>query len=335
MSGVKNQGNRWVRAVKGAMLAATVSSLAATVQAQEFPTKPIRVVVPYPLGSSPDIVARIVSQHIPPLAGQSVIIDNRPGGGGVIGISELMRSHPDGYTLLAADQGQWAIYPAMQTNAPYDPVRDFAPVALVFTASPFFITRTSYPAKDMRELVAAARAKPGEVRYSSFGIGSVAHLGVETLAANLGGLKFIHVPYQGGVPAVEALLRGDVEFTVLTIGTVLPHLQAGKLRLLAVVSGSRVKAQPAIPTVAEAAGLPGYDFGAPAGWVARSGTPRAVLEKVAGYIAKIAQYPDVAERAASFGLEMTPSTPDQLAERIRGDVIRMAQAVKISGAKAE
>ena len=203
MFGLKNQRSCWVRGVIGAALTATITSLTAAVQAQDFPTKPIRVVVPYPLGSSPDLVARIVSQHIPALAGQSMIVENRPGAGGVIGISELMRS------------------------------------------------------------------------------------------------------------------------------------PAGKPRLLAVVSGSRVKSQAAIPTVSEAAGLSGYDFGAPAGWVARSGTPRPVVEKIAGYIAKIAQYPDVAERAASFGLEMTPSTPDQLAERIRGDGIKMVHAVKIAGARAE
>ncbi len=313
---------------------ASLTALAQPVTAQDFPSRPLRVVVPYPPGSSPDVVSRLLASHLPQVLGQGAVVENRPGGGGVAAILDMMRAPADGYTVLAADMAHWGIYPAMQPNAPYDPLRDFAAIGVIFTGMPYFSVRSASPARELKDLVAMARAKPGELRYASFGVGSQAHLVVEALAAEVG-MKVVHVPYQGGVPALESLLRGDVDFSVLALGHVTPHVKTGALRVLAVVGPARSKAMPGVPTVAEAAGVPGFNFGAAAGWITRSGAPKANIDKLSAAMARVAQIPEFIEKASSFGAEPTPSTPEQMAEIIRNDVKKMAQAVKVSGASTQ
>lgn len=306
------------------------SVLATVAGAQDYPAKPIRVVVPYPPGAGPDFVARLLAQRIGPMTGQSVVVENRAGSGGVPAILEMMRSPADGYTVFASDQGHWSIYPAMNSNAAYDPQRDFAPVSLVLYAVQFIVSRTSFPAKDLGELIARARAVPGEVRYSSYGVGGLAHLTVEAFASDLG-LKLLHAPYPGGVPAMEAVLRGDVDFSVLSIGQFQPHVHSGKLRPIAVVTPPRHKALPNVPTIAEAAPLPGFEFPAVAGWVLRAGTPRPLVDRLSALVAKAEQSQEVIEKMEGFGFEARYSTPEQMAEQMRSDYRKMARIVRALG----
>ncbi len=301
--------------------------------AQTYPAKPVRVLIPYNPGGSPDLLSRLVAQHLTPLLGQGFVIENKAGGGGVPAIMDMLNAPADGYTLLSADLGQWGIYPAVQTNAPYDAVRDFAPVGLIFTSIPFLIVSGTSPAKDLRELVAMAKAKPG-MAYGSMGVGALTHLEAEAFAAGMG-LSFTHVPYKGGGAAVEAVMRGDVAFTITALGTFAGQLKSGAVRILATTHARRMRAMPEVPTVQEAVGLQGYHFAGTAGWIAKAGTPKSVIDRLSTVLMRVASYPELAERGLALGVEMTPSTPEEHADIIRSDVKRLADAVRISGARAQ
>lgn len=314
-------------------LAFAVAGFAALAQAQDYPVRQIRVIIASTPGSAPDFIARLLSQHMSPMLGQQILVENRGGGGGVPAVMELMNSQADGYTIFHTDASQWAIFPAMQ-NVPYDALRDFAPIGLVFTAPTFVAVGKTVPVNDLKELIALAKAKPGTLNYASFGMGSFAHLVCAAFSA-AAGITTTHVPYKGGVEAVSSVAAGDTSFTIMTQGVIAPHQKAGNVKVLAVLTATRFRGAPQVPTVAEAGGPANFSFGATSGWVARSGTPKPVIDKVAGLLSKAAVSPEVQEKALTFGLEMTPSTPEQLGEIMRAEVKKYGEVVRMTGLKQQ
>jgi len=321
---------RGIKSILGCLL--IVSCFASSACAQDFPVKPVRIIVGYVPGGAPDFIVRLLAQPMGAALGQPILVENRAGGSGVPAILEMMNSPADGYTVLNADPSHWAIFPAIQPGLPYDAVRDFAPIGLAFISAAFVAVRTSSPVKDLRELIALAKAKPGELQYGTPGVGSVTHLSLGTFGS-LTGMNIQHIPYKGGGQTLEALLRGDIAFTMTTMGLLAPHVKAGNLRVLAVANTARFEAYPDVPTIAEAAGLPGFGFSPTSALVARAGTPRPIIDKLSAALGKAALRPDVVEKALASGNQMAPGTPEQLAEIIRTDIKKYAEAVKIVGVK--
>jgi tripartite-type tricarboxylate transporter receptor subunit TctC len=287
--------------------------------AQEWPLKPVRMVVPYAAGGLPDTMTRTLAQRLAETLGQQIVVDNRPGAGGISGSELVAKSAPDGYTLLVADVGQVAINPHLYPRLPYDPLKDFAAVSLVGTSSLFLVVHGSIPAASFAELVALAKARPGALNYGSSGNGSIHHLATEVLKASLG-LDIVHVPYKGTGQAVPALLGGQVK--------------AGKLRLLAVSTAKRSPEAPAVPAIAEL-GVPGYDFAPEIGIVAPAATPEAIVQKLSAEIARAARHPDTVQRFVPLGIEPVGSTQEYYAAAIRAAYEKYGRAVKISGARVE
>lgn len=304
------------------------------VQAQDFPSRRIRVLVSTGAGGTPDTVSRLVSQQMSSAFGQPVVVENRMGAGGTAAVAELLNSPPDGHTVFMSDVGQWAIFPAMQLKPPYDPLRDFAPIGLVFTSNVFIASRADLPAKTLRELIELAQSRPGAINYATPGIGSYHHLVMEYLASKVGA-KFTHVPFRASSEGMESVLRGDTQLILNSVTSLAPHVKTDKVRLLAVLSSARAKLHPDVPTAAEAASLPGFGFPGTAGFVARAGTAKPIIDRLSGALVKALQQPEVIERINSLGTEATPSTPEQFAELMRADIKKYAEAIKLAGVKAQ
>ena len=302
-------------------------------RAQDWPAKPVRMVVPYAAGGLPDTMARILSVRLGEALGQQVLIDNRGGAGGIAGTDLVAKSLPDGYTLLVADVGQVAINPHVYARLPYDPLKDLVPVSLIGTTSLFLVANPSVPARTFTELVALARSSPGQLNYGSSGTGSIHHLATEALKAALK-LDIVHVPYKGMGQAVPALLGGQVAFLYSALPAIESHVKAGKLTLLAISTPRRSAQAPDVPTVEEL-GLPGYDFAPEIGMLAPAGTPAPIVIRLAAEIARAAKNPDVAQRFQQLGIEPVGSTPEAYGARIRAAYDRYGQVVKIAGVKAE
>lgn len=302
-------------------------------RAQDWPAKPVRMVVPYAAGGLPDTMARILSVRLGEALGQQVLIDNRGGAGGIAGTDLVAKSLPDGYTLLVADVGQVAINPHVYARLPYDPLKDLVPVSLIGTTSLFLVANPSVPARTFTELVALARSSPGQLNYGSSGTGSIHHLATEALKAALK-LDIVHVPYKGMGQAVPALLGGQVAFLYSALPAIESHVKAGKLTLLAISTPRRSAQAPDVPTVEEL-GLPGYDFAPEIGMLAPAGTPAPIVIRLAAEIARAAKNSDVAQRFQQLGIEPVGSTPEAYGARIRAAYDRYGQVVKIAGVKAE
>ena len=302
-------------------------------RAQDWPAKPVRMVVPYAAGGLPDTMARILSVRLGEALGQQVLIDNRGGAGGIAGTDLVAKSLPDGYTLLVADVGQVAINPHVYARLPYDPLKDLVPVSLIGTTSLFLVANPSVPARTFTELVALARSSPGQLNYGSSGTGSIHHLATEALKAALK-LDIVHVPYKGMGQAVPALLGGQVAFLYSALPAIESHVKAGKLTLLAISTPRRSAQAPNVPTVEEL-GLPGYDFAPEIGMLAPAGTPAPIVIRLAAEIARAAKNSDVAQRFQQLGIEPVGSTPEAYGARIRAAYDRYGQVVKIAGVKAE
>ncbi len=301
--------------------------------AQDWPVKPIRMVVPYAAGGLPDTMARLVAQRVAESVGQAVVVDNRPGAGGISGSELVAKSAPDGYTLLVADVGQVAVNPYLYARLPYDPEKDFVAVSLMGTSTLFLVVNTQVPATSFAELIALARAEPGKLNYGSSGTGSIMHIAIEVLKAALG-LDIVHVPYKGTAQAVPALLGGQVALLYSALPSIESHVKAGRVRLLAVSTARRSPEAPEVPTVAEM-GVPGYDFAPEIGVLAPAGTPAAVVQRLSAEIARASQQPEVVRRFAQLGIEAVGSTPAAYAAVIRASQEKYAKAVKISGARAD
>ena len=292
------------------------AALAAPVFAQTYPTKPIRIVVHFPPGGPTDLVARSVGAKLTEAWGQQVLVDNRPGAAGVIGVDAVVRAAPDGYTLLLATGGSMSIAPALGTKTPYNVFTDLAPISLLVINPQILVLHPSVPANSVRELVKLARSKPGQINYASVGPGSPNHLGVEMLKS-MTGIDMVHIPYKGTAPAVTDVLAGHVSLMFNSLPSVLPHVRAGRLKGIAVGSAKRSPAAPDIPTVAET--VPGFEYVTWYGLFAPAATPKELIAKLNAEVVRILQDKEVAQRFARESAEPAPGTPEQLAKFMRAE----------------
>jgi len=315
------------------LLTGAVAGIGAA-SAQDFPVRPVRMVVPYAAGGLPDTMTRLAAVKIIEILKQQVVVDNRPGAGGIGACELVANATPDGYTLLIADVAQTAINPALYAKLPYDTLRDFAPVSLMGTSAQFLTANASVPANSLKELIALVKAKPGQIRYGSGGIGSVHHLSMEALKTPLG-LDIIHVPYKGNGVAIPAMIGGEVALVFSALPAIEGHLKAGRVKLLAVNTQKRSPQAPNVPTVGEVTGIKDYDYPPAIGVLAPAKTPKAVINKLAAAIAKAVHHPDVAGRYITLGIEPVGNTPEQYLAQTRVDIAKYAKAVKASGVKVE
>ena len=308
-------------------------ALAAWAQAQNYPLKPIRLVTPYAPGGTADILSRVVAQKLSEAWGQQVVIDNRPGASGMIGADIAAKAAPDGYTLLMAYTAEIAITQSLFKNMPYDPVRDLAPVTLAATTPMIFVVHPSLPAANVRELVALAKARPGQLPYASAGNGSPAHLAFELLQRSAG-ITITHVPYKGAAPALTDLLGGHVVMYFSGMPPAMPHVKAGKLRAIAVSTAKRSPAAPEVPAVAES-GVRNFDISTWFGVLVPAATPPDVIGKLNAEISRALTLPDVKERLAREGAETAPNSPAQFGRFIQSEIAKFAAIIKTSGARAD
>jgi tripartite-type tricarboxylate transporter receptor subunit TctC len=308
-------------------------AIAGAVHAQGYPTRPVKVVVPYAPGGLPDTIARLVGTKLGESLGQQIVVENVGGAGGINGVTEVVKAAPDGYTLLVADVGQIAINPHLFSKLPYAPLKDLAAVSLIGTSPLYLVAHPSVPANSLKELVALAKAQPGKLNYGSSGIGSIHHLATEALKAGFG-IDIVHVPYKGTGQSVPALLGGQVSLLYAALPSIAGHLKDGKVKMLALSAAKRSPQTPDVPTVAES-GIPGYDFVAEIGMLAPAGTPRDVVSRLAGEVAKAVKQNDVVQRFAQLGIDPVGSTPEAYAETNKADYEKYAKIVKATGAKID
>ena len=303
-------------------------------QAQDFPSRPVRFIVPYAAGGSGDLLARLLGTRLASLWGQQVVVDNRAGGGGLIGTDAAARSEPDGYTLYLATDGPLTIAASLYKRVPYDWKRDFAPVSMMAMGYQVLIVKPSLPAKSLQELIALARQKPGQLNYASIGIGSAPHLGAE-LFKSVAGVDITHVPYRGSsAQAITALLAGDVDMFLVGTSTAVPHIQSGALRGVAVTARNRVDGLPDVPTFAEA-GLPGVDVSLWFAVLVPSGTPSAIIKKLNADIVQVVAEPEFKQALKARGFEAVSSTPEQLAEFMDKDYVKFRNLIQKLGLQVE
>jgi tripartite-type tricarboxylate transporter receptor subunit TctC len=293
--------------------------------AQPYPSKPVRLVVPFAPGGTTDVLARLMGQKLSEALGQQFVVENRPGAGGNIGTELAVRAPADGYTLVMSFDGTMAINPSVYRKLPFDPQKDLAPVANVAQVPLLIVVHPAVPAGSLAEFVELAKAHPKRVNYSSAGHGSTGHLTGELFAARAG-IEMTHVSYKGGGQAVQDLLGGQIQMLVTALPTVEGHLKGGKLRALGFTSAKRVPGAPAVPTLAES-GYAGFDVLSWYGILAPAGTPREVVGRLNAEINAILRAPDVRERLAGLGAEPTGGTPEQFAATIRADAARWAKVV--------
>lgn len=313
-----------------AVIAASAGNVAV---AQEYPAKAIRMVVPFPPGGFSDVFARIIGGKMHETWGQQVIVDNRPGAGGNIGADIVAKSPSDGYSLVMGTIGTHAINATLFSRLPYDPIRDFTAVAFVVGADGLLVVHPSLPAKSTKELIALARSKPGALTYASAGAGTTSHLAGE-LFKSMTKTDITHVPYKGNVPAITDLLSGQTTMLFATLPTVLPQVQANRLRPLAVLGSTRSAALPNMPTLAEA-GLKGFEVSNWTGVFAPAGTSAAIVTKLNTEIVRIMRLPDVQERLPKQGLTFTPGTPQQFAAFVKSERDKWGALVKAVGVKVD
>ena len=299
-----------------------------------YPARTVTLVVPYPAGGTTDLLGRMVADQLKTGLGATVIVENKPGAGTTLGASQVAKARPDGYTLLMATSTTLAINKTLYRSLTYDPVADFTPIALV-AAVPFaLIVNPSVPVNSLKEFIAYAKARPGELFYGSAGNGSPQHLGAELLKT-AAGLDIKHVSYRGSVLAMQDVLGGHIPLMVIDLQPALPQIRAGKLKVFGVTTANRVAAAPDIPTFAEA-GLPGYELMAWQGVVAPAGVPRSIVDQLAAQIAKLASSPDTRTKLVEIALEpLTGSTPDSFAAYVKSEVDRWAPIVRASGVVLE
>ena len=301
--------------------------------AQGYPAKPIRIIASAAAGAPPDFVARTMAQYLTTALGQQVIVENRPGAGGTIATAAAAKSPADGYTLLLASTSNLSISPSLYANPGYDPVTSFAPISLLATAPFLVMVHPSLPAKSLKELIALAKAKPGELNYGSAGSGSPLHIGAEMLKT-AAGVQLVHVPYKGPTAAVIDLLSGRIQVLVEQLYPVAQHIQTGKIRPLAVASGKRHPQLPELPTAAEA-GLPGYEVVAWMGLVAPRGTAGDVIKRLNVELVKALRTQETRDGLFSQGLQPAGNSPAEFAAFIASEAARWSRAVKTSGAKVD
>jgi tripartite-type tricarboxylate transporter receptor subunit TctC len=300
--------------------------------AQPYPSKPVRIIVPYTPGGSNDVLGRLVAKHLQETWKQPFVVENKAGAAGQIGAEAGAKSAPDGYTLLVAPNDVMTVTPNLNPNGPYDPVNDFEPIGTLGAVPIVLVVNASSPYHTVADLVNAAKAKPGGLSYASSGAGGPQHMSAE-LFASMTGVKMVHVPYKGNVPAITDLLGGQVDVLFSPINSALPHVKSGKLRALAMASDKRVAALPDVPTLTEA-GVAGYKSEIWIGLFAPAKTPKDVIDRLATEIARMQTLPEIREQLTAQGIEPTTTPPAQLAALIKADLARWQKVIKETGVKA-
>jgi len=301
--------------------------------AQTYPNKPILLIVPFAPGGSSELLSRLVGQKLTESMGQQVVVENRPGGAGNIAMETVAHARPDGYTLILGHIGTLAVNPAMFAKLPYDPIKDFAPVSLIAAVPNIVTVNPQVPAKNLKELLDLARAKPGTINYGSAGNGSAGHLAFEYLK-QVSQTDFVHIPYKGTGPMMTDLIAGQTQATFTGAPPLIPQIKQGKLRALAVGSAKRIPSLPDVPTVAES-GYPGFETSQWYGILAPAATPPEVVKKLSAEIAKAMKRPEVHDRLAADGTVLIGSTPEEFAAHIRKEMKHWGEVVKTAKIRAE
>jgi len=319
-----------LRAACAALLIAAASALA---QPAGYPEKPVRIVVPFTPGGTADVFARVIGQQLSEMWHQQVVVDNRPGSGGVLGTEIAASAARDGYTLMLGITANIAINPALYAKLPFDTVRDFAPITMIATAPYVMVAPASLGVTTPKEFIALAKAKPGQLNYASLGSGSASHLTAELLQS-MAGIKLTHIPYKTLGSALTDLIAGQVQLFFLGIVSAQSQIKGGKLRAIGMTSAKRSAAMPDVPTVAES-GVPRYEVTSWYGFFAPAGTPRPIVMRVNADVRKILALPAIQQRLTAEGADVAPGTPEQFAAYIKTEMAKWAQVVKKSGARAE
>jgi tripartite-type tricarboxylate transporter receptor subunit TctC len=298
-----------------------------------YPTKPVRLIVPFPPGGGTDILARVIGAKLTEALGQPVVVENKPGAGGNIGVDVVAKSPPDGYTMVIGQTSNLAVNPTLYPDLPYDPQKDLAPISLVADAPLVLVVPANSPFKTLGDVINAAKGKPEDVTFASPGNGTVSHLSGELLqkAANV---KFQHIPYKGASQALTDLMGGQVQTYMSSIPTALAQIKGGKLRALAVTSTKRVPDLPDVPTVAES-GFPGFESSTWFGFLVKAGTPEPIVKRLNTDLVKVLQMPEVREKIAAEGATVLSGTPEQFTAFLKDEIVKWGKVVKESGAKVE
>jgi tripartite-type tricarboxylate transporter receptor subunit TctC len=319
---------RWL----SSLVVAVIVAAAGEVAAQAYPTKPIRLVAPSTPGDAPDVIARLVAERLSVVLGQQVIVENRPGAGGVVGCEIVAKAAPDGYTLIMGNAGSHGINAAVYSKLPYDILKDFAPVSQIAIAPNIFVINPGLPVHTIPEFIAYAKARPGQLSYASGGNGSSSHMSMELLKS-MAGIDVVHVPYKGSTPALTDVISGQDAVMSVNMPPAVPHVKAGTLRALAVTTRTRAPSMPDLPTVAES--LPGYETVAWFGVLAPAGTPKDVVNRLSVEIAKIARSPEMRERLAGMGAEPVGGTPEEFGAVMARDIAKWTALAKSVGIKID
>ena len=319
---------RWTRA-----LAFAVAVAALPAAAQEYPTKPLRFIAPNLPGGPTDILARLLGQKLAETMGQPVVVENRAGAGGNIGTEVAAKAPPDGYTLITGNNATFGANVSLYKHMGFDPVRDFAPVVLVATQPNILVVHPSLPAKSVKELIALAKARPGELNYSGSGMGAAAHLAAE-LFKTMAKVDIVHVPYKSAAPALTDVITGQNHLMFATALSVQGHIRSGRVRALAVTTAKRSRLMPELPTIAEA-GVPGFEATTWHGVLVPAGTPAPIVNRLNAEINRALQMPDVRERLTALGGEIVGSTPREFADHIKSEIPKWAKVIKAAGLKME
>jgi tripartite-type tricarboxylate transporter receptor subunit TctC len=319
--------------MKTLWLAAALAAVSSLAQAQNYPNKPIRWIVPYTGGGITDVVTRIVTNKMSGPLGQPVVVDNRPGANSILGSDLAAKAPADGYTLVTVIAGYSANVTLYQGKLPFDPLKDLVPVSLAAIAPLVITVNNNLPAKDVKELIAYARANPGKLNFGSSGIGAAAHLTCE-LFKQTSGIDMVHVPFKGTAPAMQAVIANDIQILVDTPSSLMPQHRAGKLRAIAMFSGKRLPAYADVPTMSEAGG-PALESSTWVMFMAPGATPKDIVNRLAAETAKALKEPDVRERLTQTGIEPVGNTPQQAKQFLDAEIAKWAKVINIAGVKAE
>jgi len=315
------------------VLAAALAAPTGAFAQQKYPAKTIRLVLPFAAGSAVDVLARLYAQKMSETWGQQVLVDNRTGASGIVGMEFIARAAPDGYTLGMGNVATLAINPSLYAKLPYDVGRDFVPILYAAAIRNSLDVHPSLPVRSVKELIALAKARPGQLDYASGGVGSAQHIPMEMLKA-MAGINIVHVSYKGLTPAFNDVLAGQVPMMVSGVVTALPHHKTGRLRIIATTGATRTQVTPEIPTIAEA-GVPGYDFDSWTGFLAPAGTPSAIVAQVHAETARISGLPDIRERLSAAGFEIVGGSAEAFAAHIQSNNARLGKVIRDAGIKAE
>lgn len=301
--------------------------------AQQWPAKTVRIVVPFPPGQAADIISRIIAERLTPVLGQQILVDNRPGAGGVVGSGIAAKSAPDGYTYLFAGSAAASIAPSLYANVPYDPIRDFAAVTNISSIPFVFCVNPALPVQNIQDLVKLAKRRPGEISYGSSGSGATNHI-AQALFALMAGIKLTHIPYKGAVPSLTDLISGQIALVTETTPAVLPHLRAGRIRAIGIAGAKRVPFLPEVATVDEQ-GIKSYDISAWGGLVAPAGTPAPILDRMNVEIVRILGTPELKKRFDDLAIIPVGDSREHFGEYLKSELAKWKNAIKVTGAKVD